>query len=145
MKKLFYIFAVICLCAFFCSCSRSGQTSVTLPEISGASAAPPTGQSSDIPVIPTEPGDGLEGGYFNDYLDLLLIIDGRGGYELSGSQSCSGSYSLNGDSVIFNINGAAYHATLDSDGDLLFDDLTGYFLSDWEKWGISEAEIAAVR
>lgn len=143
MKKLFYIFSAIILCLSLCSCSGSEQP-VTLPEISGAAAAPQTGQPAAVPTIPTEPGDGLEGGYFNDYLDLLLIIDGQGGYEISGSESHSGSYSLNGDGIVFNISGTAYHATRDSDGDILFDSLTGYFLSDWDKWGISGEEIAAV-
>lgn len=144
MKKLFFILISVCLCASLCSCSTQGTAAPDLPAISGAASSSASVQQSDnTAIVPAEPGDGLEGSYFNDYMDLLLIIDGWGCYEISGSISCTGTYSVNGDSIVFNISGTACHATRDSDGDLLFDVFTGYFLSDWEKWGITEADLNA--
>ncbi|MGN1002386.1 MAG: hypothetical protein ACI4PC_06405 [Oscillospiraceae bacterium] len=144
MKKLFAILFVLSLCLALGACSGNGSSDVSLPNITGGAVSPPSGEpSGGMPTIPTEPGDGLEGGYFNDYLDLLLIIDGKGGYEISGSQSYTGTYSMDGDSIVFNISGTACHAVRDSDGDILFDAFRGYFLSDWEKWGITEADFAA--
>ena len=86
--------------------------------------------------------DGLEGAYYNDYLRLTLTLDGAGGCVLrSETGEESGAYSRGADGTLsLSFGERSETASVDKDGDISIDGRTGYFLRDWEKWGITEAE-----
>lgn len=142
------LFLAVCLTLSLCACGGAGRTSLTGSP--AASAAPGGAASSgfDIPGEELDAAagleaearvvtDGLEGRYYNDYLRMTLTLDGSGGCMLAG---VSGKYSAADGALTLSFDAGQEAAVIDADGDITIDGRTGYFLRDWEKWGITEAE-----
>lgn len=120
---------------------RVTEASYDIPgeEASGEAFAAP----SDLPAeAPSGPADGIEGNYYNDYLRVNLYLDGRGGCKMSGpSGEETGLYYIAEDGAIsLSFSERWESAAIDADGDLRIEGRTGYFLHDWDKWGITAAE-----
>ena len=90
------------------------------------------------------PRDGLEGSYYNDYLRMLLQLDGSGGCTLTGAGvDAVGSYVRSGDHLTLDFGSRQETVTLDGDGDAALESFNGLFLRDWDKWSITAEEAAA--
>ena len=85
--------------------------------------------------------DGLEGSYYNDYLRLTLTLDGRGNCTLLGLDTdAAGTYTQTADGLLLDFGTRQETAVPDARGDITIDGRTGFFLRDWDFWGISESE-----
>ena len=85
--------------------------------------------------------DGLEGGYYNDYLRETLILDGCGGCTLAGAAGRAvGSYTAADGALTLTLDGETLTAGIDGRGDVRVEGRTGYYLRDFARWGISEDE-----
>jgi len=90
------------------------------------------------------PRDGLEGSYYNDYLRMLLQLDGRGGCTLTGGGvEASGSYAVSADTLTLDFGSRRETALVDRDGDVTIEGRSGYFLRNWSFWGITAEQIGA--
>ena len=85
--------------------------------------------------------DGLEGSYYNDYLRLTLTLDGCGNCTLLGLDTdAAGTYTQSSDGLLLDFGTRQETAVPDARGDITIDGRTGFFLRDWDFWGISESE-----
>ena len=149
----------LALCAALCLSACAGIRLPPLTEEPSPSPAPaltpqpvPSGPPYDVPGVEEKPApaaeeepretDGYEGAYYNDYLGMTLSLDGLGGCTLLGPEGTeSGTYYAGEDgnlSLSFDQRRESAHA--DADGDLRLEGRTGYFLRNWDLWGITAAE-----
>ena len=85
--------------------------------------------------------DGMEGSYYNDYLRLTLTLDGCGNCTLLGLDTdAAGTYTQSSDGLLLDFGTRQETAVPDARGDITIDGRTGFFLRDWDFWGISESE-----
>lgn len=113
----------------------------------------PSGTATPLVDIPGETAgsveietDGLEGGYYNDYLRMLLVLDGAGGFTLSGAGvDEQGAYTVSQDGwLTLKANARQETALIDETGDITIEGRTGYFLHNWDFWGITAAETGSI-
>lgn len=127
-----------------CGVGQPEATSEPLYDVPGLEAEAPTPTEAPPPVLPSPPQPGeLCGSYYNDYLHLVLSLDPDGAATLSGgAEARSGNYIRTEQELSLTLAGEAMTAELDEDGDLTLSGLTGYFLRDWDFWGITPEEAA---
>lgn len=127
-----------------CGAEQPEATNEARYDVPGLEATAPRPTEAPPPVLPSPPQPGeLCGSYYNDYLHLILSLDPDGAATLSGgAEDRSGDYIQTEQGVSLTLAGEALTAELDADGDLTLDGLTGYFLRDWDFWGITPEEAA---
>lgn len=125
-----------------CGAEQPEATNEARYDVPGLEATAPRPTEAPPPVLPSPPQPGeLCGSYYNDYLHLVLTLDPDGAATLSGgAEDRSGDYIQTEQGLSLTLAGEVLTAELDADGDLTLDGLTGYFLRDWDFWGITEAE-----
>ncbi|MBE6913623.1 MAG: hypothetical protein E7472_01650 [Ruminococcaceae bacterium] len=137
MKRKACLPACVCCAVLLCACARNpARTDPTpTPEMPAATAQP-----AAVPVP-----DGLEGGYYNDFLGETLTLDGFGSCCLADAQGvCAGTYLLREGGVLLMLPEGAVAAELTAEGDFCLEGRTGRYLGNWAFWGIP-AEQANLR
>ena len=138
----------LCVCVLASACGSAVTAPPAETAAPGADSEPAAVPPYDVPgeemdaEKPVETGaqtvtDGLEGDYYNDYLHLTLTLDGSGGCVMAGA---AGSYTAADGALTLDFDGRQESAVIDGDGDITIAGRTGYFLRDWDFWGITEAE-----
>ncbi|MBR3861425.1 MAG: hypothetical protein IKM84_06065 [Oscillospiraceae bacterium] len=127
-----------------CGAEQPEATNEERYDVPGLEATAPRPTEAPPPVLPSPPQPGeLCGSYYNDYLHLVLTLDPDGAATLSGgAEDRSGDYIQTEQGLSLTLAGEALTAELDADGDLTLSGLTGYFLRDWDFWGITPEEAA---
>lgn len=127
-----------------CGAEQPEATNEARYDVPGLEATAPRPTEAPPPVLPSPPQPGeLCGSYYNDYLHLVLTLDPDGAATLSGgAEDRSGDYIQTEQGLSLTLAGEALTAELDADGDLTLSGLTGYFLRDWDFWGITPEEAA---
>lgn len=127
-----------------CGAEQPETVSEALYDVPGLEATAPTPTETPPVELPSPPQPGeLFGSYYNDYLHLVLTLDPDGAATLSGgAEDRTGAYIQTGQGLELTLAGEALTAELDADGDLTLAGLTGYFLRDWDFWGITPEEAA---
>ncbi|MBQ9412924.1 MAG: hypothetical protein IJU29_07495 [Oscillospiraceae bacterium] len=149
-KSLMIWIAGLCLAAALSGCgAHSAQApEQDAPQAAGTAVPVSTAAPVDVPGVETQTEisavsrSGLSGSYYNDYLRLTLTLAEHGTYTLRGEDSTvSGSYSAGENGVlVLDFASGSVEATAASNGDLLLAGYPGYFLADWDFWGITEEE-----
>ena len=141
------ILLAVCLLLSLSACGREADTESTeAPAVTAAPDASPF----DVPgedARQDEAGtvqfvtDGLDGRYYNDYLRMTLVLDGAGGCALTGGGAgSSGTYTAAEGGLTLDFDTGRETAVIDGDGDITIEGRVGYFLRDWDLWGITEDE-----
>ena len=149
MRRIFRAISLslcVTLCLSACGRTVSPPAETDAPE--PVSTPPATVVVYDVPgengaaPTPALSADGLEGAYYNDYLRLTLTLDGAGGCVLrSETGDETGTYGSDAEGALsLRFGERTENASVDADGDITVEGRMGYFLRDWEKWGITEAE-----
>ena len=127
-----------------CGAEQPEATNEARYDVPGLEATAPRPTEAPPPVLPSPPQPGeLCGSYYNDYLHLVLTLDPDGAATLSGgAEDRSGDYIQTEQGLSLTLAGEVLTAELDADGDLTLSGLTGYFLRDWDFWGITPEEAA---
>ena len=95
--------------------------------------------------VATPVPDGLQGGYYNDFLAETLTLDGFGRCCLADAQGVrAGTYLLREGGMLLMLPEGAVEAELTAEGDLCLEGRTGRYLGNWAFWGIP-AERANLR
>ncbi|MCR4936184.1 MAG: hypothetical protein K5990_06830 [Oscillospiraceae bacterium] len=128
-----------------CGSEQTGTAaSEALYDVPGleAVAPPPTEVPVTEPPSPPQPGE-LYGSYYNDYLRLTLTLDPDGAARLTGgAEERTGTYTQTEEGLSLTLAGEDLSVETDADGDLTLGGLSGYFLRDWDFWGITPEEVA---
>lgn len=126
--------AALLLCLFLGGCAGAKAPEEALP----AEKAPTETQAGPAPTAAT---DGLEGGYYNDFLRETLTLDGAGGASLADASGVrAGRYEAAGGMLDISLPGERLRGQTGPGGDLTIEGRRGWFLRDWAFWGITAAE-----
>lgn len=145
---------VLCLTAALAGCGGTAVPAETETPAPAETGAPPydvpgeepseTGlEETPPPFAPPAEGE-LSGSYYNDFLRMTLTLDADGTAALTGAETVlTGSYSGEGEALRLELDGADVAVAVDPEGDLSLEGYAGYFLRDWDFWGVTAAEAAA--
>ena len=137
MKRNLCLTVCICCAALLCGCEKHA-------EAPAAASTPDMPELTPTPVATPVP-DGLQGGYYNDFLAETLTLDGFGSCCLADAQGVrAGTYLLREGGVLLMLPGGTVAAELTAEGDLCLEGRTGRYLGNWAFWGIP-AERANLR
>ncbi len=129
MKRSGRLRSVFCICAAMILCGCGAREPLAPPEAEQPAAAAP--QTAPQP-------DGLQGGYYNDFLAETLTLDGFGGCCLADADGVrAGAYTSAEGGVLLSLPEGEVRAERTAEGDLCLDGRTGRYLCDWAFWGIS--------
>jgi hypothetical protein len=110
-------------------------------DVAGEETAPVATEPPAPVWAPPEEGS-LTGSYYNDFLHLTLTLSEDGSAALQGgAEDAAGTYTAADGALVLELAGKTLSAAADDDGDLTLEGYSGYFLRDWDKWGITAEEL----
>ena len=146
MNRSVKIICLLCAAALLLSLAACGDKGAVSSADNSTPFDIPAANGTEGETIPgSDYAEELRARYYNDYLRLLLLLKLDGSYAFSGENApAGGAYALSdGLLTLSGEDGANLSGSIDADGDLLIDGMTGYFLSDFEFWGIEDNVLPA--
>ena len=146
MNRSVKIICLLCAAALLLSLAACGDKGAVSSADNSTPFDIPAANGTEGETIPgSDYAEELRARYYNDYLRLLLLLKLDGSYAFSGENApAGGTYAVSdGLLTLSGEDGANLSGSIDADGDLLIDGMTGYFLSDFEFWGIEDNVLPA--